>query len=490
MLVSFHGLPVVTAGGASGAGARVVIVGGGFTGAAVAFHLAARAPGTTIRVVEPRSALGAGLAYSTRDPAHRINVPAARMSLVPDDGDHFARWLDASGILASDPEARLPDGRAFPRRAVFGRYVGEHLAGPLATGAVEHVRDAALSVGRTPDGFAVALASGRTIDADLVVVATSHPPPQVPDGLAAALAGHPGLIGDPWVDDMAEAVGPRERVLVVGTGLTMADVVASLDRRGHVGPITAVSRRGQRSQGHASAPVEPFGTFGAEPTAVALLAHLRRTLAEAAGRGLPWQSVLDALRAQGAAVWRAMPDEERRRLLRHLRPYWDTHRFRIAPQVEAVLRRREREGTLTIAAARVDAARPSGRAIAVSLRARGARRPVEALFDRVVVTTGPAHGRIFETSPFLGSLRDAGLATADPFGLGIAVDRESRPLDRLGRPVAGVLVAGPLARGTFGELMGLPEVAEHAVAVAGAAARQIGARPADVRSARADLAAG
>src|SRR5689334_14747448 len=108
----------------------VAIVGGGFSGSAIAYHLArfAEAGAVRIMVIEPRPWLGGGLAYSTSDPAHRVNVPAARMSIDPDEPGHFLNWLTTNGILNADPDGVMPDGRVLPRRSVFGRYMREAIA--------------------------------------------------------------------------------------------------------------------------------------------------------------------------------------------------------------------------------------------------------------------------------------------------------------------------------------------------------------------------
>lgn len=465
----------------------VAVVGGGYAGAALAYHLARRLPAGAARIVifEPRALLGAGLAYDTDEPVHRINVPAARMILVPGDDGHFQRWLFETGALAGDPEATTADGHVFARRSAFGRYVAAQLAPLVAAGGVEHRRSRVRAVTRGQGGsWRVLAEEGPALAADLVVVATSHPSPQAPAILDRALAGHPRYVADATGRGALSAIRREDRVLVVGTGLTAADVIATLDAGGHRGPITAVSRRGLRSRGHNLAAQEPFGDFAAPPSrsARALLRRVRHAVSDAAAAGVTWHAVFDRLRAQGGDVWRALPVAERRRLVRFLRPYWDVHRFRIAPQVEAVLDRRLAAGTLAFRAAAIAGVRRTGDGeIAVGFRPRRGGRPVEGRYDAVVVTTGPGHGAVLSSQPFLAGLAAEGMLAADAVGLGIAVDEESRAIGPDERAISTLFVAGPLARGTFGELMGLPQVTEQADFVAARIARDVLVLPAPGR---------
>jgi uncharacterized NAD(P)/FAD-binding protein YdhS len=460
----------------------VAIIGGGFSGAVLAHQLVRRAPGQfRIVVVEPRSSLGGGVAYSTADPAHRINVPSSRMSFVPSDPCHFDRWLKAEGALREDPEAVLPDGRAFPRRATFGRYAAETIEPYVLSGEIEHRCRRAEAVRQKEGGYEVELSDGERIAADHVVLAATHPSPSPPRALES-LRGDPRMIVDTQDRAALDRVAPDARVLIVGCGLTMADIVASLAARGHRGKITAVSRRGLLSRGHADVAGE-FGEFRFPPsrTALELLRRVRRTVRAAESQGRPWQHALDAVRAQGAVIWAELPESERRKIARRLRAFWDVHRFRVAPQVERVIERLRAEGALTVlkgepvrAAARADA-------FEVEIRLRGGLR-LAADYDVAALATGPAHRKLPETSPLIGQLVRDGVVSLDRIGLGLATDETSVALDQDGRPSASFWIAGPLARGAFGELMGLPEVARHAELVAG----QI-LRAEDVRARRSRL---
>ncbi|TCQ10182.1 putative NAD(P)/FAD-binding protein YdhS [Rhizobium sp. PP-F2F-G36] len=454
-----------------GARETIAIIGGGFSGAAVAYHLAGNADvafQTDIVVFEPRAEIGRGLAYDTADPAHRINVPAARMSLRPDEPEHFAAWLERTNATAEDSQARRPDGSLYPRRGIFGAYVADSLKPHIESGAVRHVRSAVTVVRSVAGRWEIEDDTGTRHDAALVVIATTHPPPAPPRALAEALGNHPRFVPDPTRPRSLAAIRSDDDVLVVGNGLTSADVVASLTVTGHHGRILSVSRRGLRSRGHAPFPLEPFGDFLTPPPTSAreLVKRVRNAIRASEAAGLTWHAVIDQVRTQAATFWPGLSITERRRIVRHLRVFWDVHRFRIAPQVEQALDTAIETGRLDIVAGSVRQALIEGDRIRVTLKLKGSASTIERLFDAVVVTTGPAHGGILDGQAWLRDLRDAGHLRLDPTGLGIDCDAESRALDTDGKPDDSLLISGPLARGRFGELMGLPQVSEHARLVA------------------------
>lgn len=464
----------------------IAVIGGGVSGAAFALHLLRDAPhlAVDIKIVEPRATLGAGLAYSTGDPQHRINVAAARMALFAEDPTHFDRWFRASGEWSADPAAEAANGGLYPTRAAFGRYLHETLASAAyghATARLTHVQDRALAVTAGPDGFAIALAQGGALHAGLVVLATGHPAAEPPAALGP-LTGSTVLVSDPWSAAALAAVPQDARVVIIGTGLTMTDVLATLRAAGHRGPVTALSRRGLLPRPRTAQPVEPRGDFSSAPLtgAVTLLRRIRADIAAGAALGSPWEGVIDALRAQGRTVWGALPPTERRRLLRHLQPYWDVHRYQSAPQIDALVRRELDSGALQVLAASLRGARRTadgGAVLTIHPRGRPADETRDLPCDMVIACTGPAHRLAIARNPVLRELALAGLIRPDGYGLGIAVDGHGCAIGADGTSHPALLVAGPPARGTWGELMGLPQVSNQPRELAAYAAARLAHAP-------------
>lgn len=311
---------------------RIAIVGAGYTGALLAANLI-RSAGTplALTLIDPAADRGPGLAYTTPSGSHLLNVRAANMSAYADQPRHFVEWLARRGDGADGETAFVP-------RVVYGDYLCEVLAqarrGAPAHVEVSDVYDRVEDIAEEAGVVVLRLGGGAELRADEAVLCLGNFPPSPPPGVTADLAASPRFVGNPW--DFAAIAGlPKDRpVLVLGTGLTMVDAVLALDDAGHPGPFLALSRRGLRPQVHApvAAPAEVFDPDRL-PTRTA---DLVRRVREAAGR-TEWRAVVDSLRPYTHRLWQGLPLEERRRFLRHVRPYWDIHRHRIAPAVAARL---------------------------------------------------------------------------------------------------------------------------------------------------------
>ena len=92
---------------------HVAIIGGGFSGALQAINLL-RHHGPRATLIERRDVAARGVAYSAAHPDHLLNVRASNMSALPQDPDHFERWL-------ADRHPRLTGG--FAPRLVYGDYL-------------------------------------------------------------------------------------------------------------------------------------------------------------------------------------------------------------------------------------------------------------------------------------------------------------------------------------------------------------------------------
>ncbi|WP_210505143.1 FAD/NAD(P)-binding protein, partial [Pantoea ananatis] len=110
--------------------------------------------------------------------------------------------------------AEWHDGTVFPQRRQFGQWVSEQFDAVKQHSPVEllHVQDRAVALRQGT----VSTASGAHLDADIVVLAISHPAPQLPSALAS-LAPHPALIADPWREGALSQIAPDDRVAIVGT---------------------------------------------------------------------------------------------------------------------------------------------------------------------------------------------------------------------------------------------------------------------------------
>ena len=452
------------------------VVGGGFTGAILAGHLAntAQMP-LSIDVIEPRAAVGFGLAYGSCQAEHRVNVPSDRMTVFREEPFHFTYWLQRTGALAADCEGLAENGDFYSTRADFGRYVAgifREAAERNPSGSVlRHRRHTAIAVEPSVGGWRVQFDDATSAEYSDVVLAATHAAPAWRWPVDAEAAALPHLMANPWDWKAIEAVPKEADVGILGTGLTMCDVVVTLRANGHRGRIQAISRRALTPRSHAgfNTTFDLFGTQRPPETAVDLLRLMRARIREAEAGGETWHAVVDALRARLAIYWQTLPLAERAKIVRHLRAWWDVHRFRIAPQVGSLIAQGQKEDWLAVRAGRVHRLGRSGDRLLLDWTPKNGKR-TEVAFDAIVNCTGPDSDIGRSPNPMLRRAVDDGFIRADALRLGIDVHASGRAIDRSGSISTGLWATGPLARGVVGEATGVPEASDHARHVAGSLA--------------------
>ena len=197
------------------------------------------------------------------------------------------------------------------------------------------------------------------------------------------------------------------------------------------------------------------------------LARAFRALTTSVGNaGGDWREVLALARGQLAAQWQALDHPQRARFLRHVRSLWDVNRHRIPAGPLGAVRALARSGVLDVNAGRLEEVNALEDAVEVIWRPRGATRTRAWLVDRVINCTGPESRVERVADPLVQSLLTSSTIRADRLSLGIDVSADGRPVSRDGDPVDRLYYLGPWLRARDWEATAVPELREHAAALA------------------------
>jgi uncharacterized NAD(P)/FAD-binding protein YdhS len=428
---------------------NVAIVGGGASACALAVLLGARAPSKfEVTVFSPRD-LGPGSSYAPQSASLLMNGPVRAMSVVAGDKDHLKRWL----VDETDDTLIC--------RARYGAYLRATGAAALATHeSFVHVRRAVVDIERDAGGFILTDDANARHRARSVVLAMGNFDP-ADWFLPQALRGFPGYAGDPWSMDVSH-FDDRDAVLI-GSRLTAMDTIALLEERAFRGNVHVISRHGML------ACIEDARVNGADAallnldtrTPLALLRSMRRAARDYDG---DWRAVVESIRSKIPAIWRSWTVRERRRFLRHAQSAWAVHRYRVPPATHASFVRMRDEGRIAVHRGRILDAQVEGDMVLLTLG--GDSAPIRIRAAHVINCTGPNGDVTRNGDALVRNLLRRGLIRADALRLGIDADESLRVIGVDEAPVEGLFVMGPLVRGLWYETTAIPEIAQHAAALA------------------------
>lgn len=443
----------------------IAIVGAGFCGTVTAINLLQQSHREPLRIVLiDRQRHARGSAYAAQTDAYLLNVPAGRMSAFSSDPMSFLRFAQRThpAVTAED----------FLPRALYGDYLEEALLAAERQSPphikLERLRGAvhSLDIWRPGHTFILEFQNGHELMATEVVLALGNGAPTELGG-CAELRTSMRVIENPWSEPQRFA--RDESVLIVGTGLTMADTVCTaLQSGGGPRQVHALSRHGlvppgQTAFRHSHSQFDALPLLRVASFSMRQLFRAVRQICRAAEeQGGDWREAITFVRTLAPRLWSKLPLRERRRFLRHAKVYWDIHRHRLPPSVRASIDELRQTQRLIVHAGRLVHLEPEDNRVRVTWRARGQEQTSVLVVDRVLNCTGPDYRCRSSRDPLIRNLVANGLIQPDELDTGLRTAPSGRVLNLMGQATRGLYYVGPMLRADHWEATAVQELREHA----------------------------
>lgn len=442
---------------------KIAIIGGGLSGTVVAMRLLEqKKPVEVVLFERVASQLFRGIAYSSALKLQPLNVRAKQMNLWSAKPGHFYSWMDEHRQNYLEHQ---PSQDEFIRRDAFGDYVESQFKKTLETtdNRFSVVVDEITAINGGEKAFNLVSAKSA-YSADVVILALGNfLPGDVP------ISNNDFYHSDqyqsnPWDIRWMERLDADAPVLFVGSGLTTVDQIINLLHNGHRGKITIMSRRGFVPKPHYNYDVVQLPPLPVlRGMAILDVVKMIRTMVKRyEPTGVDWRNVIDTVRHQVPEIWAALPTEERKRFLRHVRPFWEVHRHRIPENSYQIISKKVESGQIAIIAGRLIDITNEEQFARVEIRRRGEQSPSTIMVKKVVNCTGPQSDFRKIGQPLIVDLLQKGWLQTDELGLGLSVNSQGQPLNKDGNPVTNLYTIGSLRKGAMWECTALREIVMQA----------------------------
>ena len=446
----------------------ILIIGAGYSGAVMAALLLKAQSNEPRRIllVNGSGKVARGVAYGTQSPDHTLNVPAGNMSAFDDDAQHFLKFAQRR-----DPKVTAG---SFVARSMYGDYLEQLLIDAEASAAADATLErifchvTRLVIDSDSGAILAHYENGEVRKVDQVVLALGHFASANPRINDMAFYAGDRFIRDPWNQAKLNAIGADQPVLLLGTGLTAIDVAITLQRQAPGRHIHAVSRRGVLPQYHRRAACIPHSAadqhaiWGDARTVRDQMRGLRQYCAKLEQSGGDWREALAILRRVTAGVWQDYDERERLRFVRHVQPYWDSHRHCLAPNVAAQIDEARKVGLFQASAGRVLALQDCGDHVEATIQPRGSSVARKLCVGHVVNCTGPSSNLHTTEDALVQQLLADGMIRADALGLGVDVSDTCAVVDAKGVPSERIFYIGPWLKAKYWEATAVPDLRRFA----------------------------
>lgn len=435
---------------------RITIIGGGASGTLLAINLLGYDGDRRLEInlVEKRSFIGRGVAFSTEHDIHLLNVPATKMGAFADDAEHFYKWLADNGH-SYEPSSFVP-------RKLFGTYLRECLekahANKEPNVTLNIFDDEAVDIAFDETKAQVILRSGDILYSEKVAIAFGNFLPPHPSVEDKSFTASQKYFQNPWNSGVFEKIEPEDSVLIIGTGLSMVDVAMQLDKLGHRGELNAISTRGLLPAVHKLGFTYPsfYEEIKSFSRITDLLKAVRSHTEKAVANGSDWRAVIDSLRPVTQEIWLNLPLAEKKYFMQHLSRYWNVARHRMPPEAAGILDELRGTGQLQILKGRLQAIKTTGGRFDIHYRTVGENNYVTS--DAIINCIGSESKFDQLDSLLVKNLLASGYIRCDDLRFGLDATPEGELLSRSGYSNGVLYTLGTALKGILWESTAIPEI--------------------------------
>ena len=448
----------------------VVIIGGGFCGVMTFVNLLEKLNRkASITIINKSYPLARGVAYKTYSDRHLLNVEARNMSAFHDQPDHFLDWCYLQKDININKE-ELPF--SYLPRNIYGRYLDEILNAKfkeIPTSISLHViEDEVTDIEGNIKNLIIKTSKGNQIHADKVVLATGNCEPSPPINADNPFLKSNNYFSNPWNEKAVQGLQENETVLIVGSGLTMVDVILGLKEKKFNGKIISLSPHGYQILPHRKLPPQRYildelsPPYDLENLFRLFYKHIR----DARKRGLPGETVVDAIRARTQEIWQHLSLKDKKKFMMHLRHLWGNARHRLPAYVHEDIRQMIDENKLEVIAGRIRSISETKNGIEIKIRKRKDQSEMLLNVARVINCTGPESDIKKQKSRLYDSLLKKGMIRTDDMNLGIDAVTTGQIIDANNNISNQIYAMGSLLRGKLWESTAIPELRTQAYHIA------------------------
>ena len=447
-------------------GKHIVIIGGGFCGIMTAVNLLIKAESPlNITLFNYEYPEGRGIAYKTYTDNHVLNVPCQNMSAFSDQPDHFLNWCKLNSGNAVDIE-ELP-GKFLPRN-LYGNYLDSVFQESLKNKS-DHVnfrmiKEEVTDIDKIGESYFITSSSGLKIESDKIVLATGNHAPSHPPLAGTEFHSNKRYFANPWKEDSISNIDSTEPILIVGTGLTMVDVVLGLEEKQFSGKIVALSPNGFNILAHKKHHPQRYildelaPPFDLNKLFKLFYKHVR----EAHLRGESGETVVDAVRSQTQVIWQQLSLDDKKRFMAHLRHLWGVARHRLPGEIHVKIQSMISNKTLQVMAGRISGIDESSECLEVKIALRGSENSETIKVQRIINCTGPLTDITKFQSKLYSNLLRKKIIRPDEMKLGVDATAEGRIIDERGNESNSIFTLGSLLKGKLWESTAVPELRKQA----------------------------